>query len=150
MDTYADMAETIKKATDLYVETLSAAMKRLEGLQKQTGAEHRRLVEQWIRLTRMSLDGAIAVLEQGFALWEAQCRRLIGASTRTESGGAPPNPFEVWAESLRRAAATFAPAATTGDAWSAEVRKQVELVQQSLQEGLRAWQRLWEPPEAKS
>jgi hypothetical protein len=49
--------------------------------------------------------------------------------------------MEAWAENWRKATESFS---ASGD-WTEAARKQAESVQKTLQDGLRAWQRMWEP-----
>ena len=40
------------------------------------------LVENWLRVARMSKDGVITALEQGFKLWEREIRRTVSSAKR--------------------------------------------------------------------
>jgi hypothetical protein len=142
-ETISQIADAIRKATDAYGDTLNAAAKALGDLAKQaTGPERERIVEHWLRIARMSKDGFITALEQGFEIWERECRRMAasGASAAEKSR----NPMDAWAENWRKATETFTASFGSAD-WAQEARKQAEAVQKTLQEGLKAWQRLWEP-----
>jgi hypothetical protein len=88
----------------------------------------------------MSKDGIITAMEHGFELWEREMRRTAGAGGATSKGAS--NPMEAWAENLRKATEAFMGGAGN---WNEEARKQAETVQKILAEGIRAWQRLWEP-----
>lgn len=136
------IGEAIRKASEAYVEALTAVTRALAKLAAQTGAgpDRERMVENWLRVARMSKDGVIGALEQGFELWEREVRRMIAGG----AGAAPKaaNPIEAWADNWRKATEAF----TGSGPWGAEARKQAEAVQEMLQESLRAWQRLWEPP----
>jgi hypothetical protein len=57
--------------------------------------------------------------------------------------------MEAWAENWRKTLDAFTGASKLGEAWSEEARKQFELAQQAMQEGLRVWQRFWQPGERK-
>lgn len=145
MDNLSSIAEAIRKASEAYGEALAAAGKALENLAKQaSGADRDRIVEHWLRIARMSKDGVITALEQGFELWERECRRMA-ASGGTAGASAPRNPMEAWAENWRKAAEAFTAGTSGSSNWAEEARKQAEAVQKTLQEGMRAWQRLWEP-----
>ncbi len=85
----------------------------------------------------MSKDGMITALEQAYQYWEREVRRTAAGST---SAKPPPNPMDAWAENWRKATESF----TSGN-WSEEARKQAESVQKILTDGIRAWQRMWEP-----
>ncbi len=135
------IGEAIRKASQAYVEALSTVGKALQDIAAQSmeGTDRERLVENWLRVARMSKDGVVTALEQGFELWEREIRRIVGASIGGEAHKAS-NPMDAWAENWRKATGAFA-----GSGWGEEARKQAEAVQKTLQEGLRAWQRLWEP-----
>jgi hypothetical protein len=136
------IGEAIRKASEAYVEALTAVTKALTKLAAQSGAgpDRERLVENWLRVARMSKDGVVSALEQGFELWEREIRRMAAGGAAAAPKAA--NPMEAWAENWRKATEAFA----GSSAWGEESRKQAEAVQQMLQDGLRAWQRLWEPP----
>ncbi|MBE3605093.1 hypothetical protein IMX07_15900 [bacterium] len=140
-DTLAGIGEAIRKAAAAYADALSAVGKALQDVAgSAAGADRDRLVENWLRVARMSKDGVITALEQGFELWEREIRRTA-ALARSAGGERPSNPADVWAENWRRATEAFGNVGGWGD----EARKQAEAVQKTLQDGLRAWQRLWEP-----
>lgn len=150
METQSTFADAIRKTAEAYAEALSAVMNALEGMPKQGGEEHRRTAEQWLRMARMSKDSVVLAIDQGFDLWETQCRRAIGAphsgEPRAAPGDPPRNPMEAWAENWKKTVDAFTGTGQPGDAWSEAVRKQAEMAQQAWQEGLRAWQRLWPAP----
>ncbi len=54
------------------------------------------------------------------------------------------NPLDVWADNWKRTMDAFAASSHLGQAWSEAVWKQAQLVQQTMQEGLSAWQQLWQ------
>jgi hypothetical protein len=142
MDNVSGIAEAIRKATEAYAESLAAVTKALQNLASQTsGADRERVVENWLRLARMSKDGVVTALEHGFELWERECRRMASAPEGASAQGAS-DPMAAWAENWRKATEAFS-GSTSG--WSEEARKQAETVQKTLQDGMRAWQRLWEP-----
>jgi hypothetical protein len=141
MENLKGFAEAIRKASDAYIEALSAVGKALQdaAAQSMSGADRERLVENWLRVARMSKDGVLTALEQGFELWEREIRRMAEASKGGQSSKAS-SPMDAWTENWRKATEAFA-----GSAWGEEARKQAEIVQKTVQDGLRAWQRLWEP-----
>lgn len=145
-DNLFGISEAVRKASEAYVQALSTVTKALQGLASQASSTDRdKLVENWLRVARMSKDGIITALESGFQYWENEIRRNAAATRDTTSGaaGKAPNPMEAWAENWRIATEAF----TAGPAgsWPDELRKQSEAVQKSLQDGIRQWQRLWEP-----
>ncbi|HET8578013.1 MAG TPA: hypothetical protein VFO18_13015 [Methylomirabilota bacterium] len=148
MNAQATIPEAIKKTCEAYTEGLSTVMRALESLPREAGESHRRMVEQWLVLARTSKDSFIAALNQGFDLWERECRRAVGAPHATGAFGAWANPLEPWADTWRRTVETFTGGAMA-NAYSEAIRRQSDMVQQSLEESMRAWQRLWQPVERK-
>jgi len=146
MEPLPNFADAIRKTAEAYTEALSTVAKALPTLPAQDNEARRGQVDQWLRLARMSKDGVVTALDQGFELWERECRRLMGAPHAAGSAAQPANPMEAWAENWRKALEVFGAAGRPGDLWSDQARKQAELVQQTLQEGVRAWQRFWQPP----
>ena len=138
-----NVAETIRKTTEAYSQALATAMSLLAAA-PTTGGATSPAVEQWLRLARMTKDGLITAIEQGFELWEREYRRaMTGAST-----AAPPaaNPIEIWTENWRKALETMTATPKPADPWAEQARRQAETMQKTLQESLNAWQRLWAPP----
>jgi uncharacterized protein YukE len=141
-DNLSGIGDAIRKASEAYAEALGAVGKALQSLAGgAAGGDRDRLVENWLRVARMSKDGVITALEQGFELWEREIRRTV-ATAKGSAKHDSASPMDAWAENWRRATEAFSGGTgTLGE----EARKQAETVQKTLQEGLRAWQRLWEP-----
>ena len=144
MDGLPNFADAIRKMTEAYAEWFSI-MTRTPGLLPRDSGEMRRLAEQWLRLTRMIKDGTVTAIDQGFEVWERQVRQVLDALTAASSAPSG-TPMEAWAENWKKGLDAML---TGGATWSEEVRKQTELLQKTMQEGLLAWQRLWQPPERK-
>jgi hypothetical protein len=144
-DGFSAMSDAIRKASESYVQALTTVTKALQGLAGQAGgADRDRVIENWLRVARMSKDGIITALETGFQYWEAEIRRTAASAGGTASASAAgKNPMEAWAENWRRATEAFT--SGPGANWSEELRKQSEAVQKSLQEGIRQWSELWQP-----
>src|SRR5260370_8580855 len=125
MDNVSGIADAIRKATEAYTEALGTVTKALQNLASQRGgADRERVVENWLRLARMSKDGAVSALEHGFELWERECRRMAAAP-----GGAAAqetsDPMAAWAENCRKPTEPFtAPTPRLNE----EARKQAETV----------------------
>jgi hypothetical protein len=141
-DNLSGISDAIRKASAAYAEALAAVGKALQGLASgAAGGDRDRLVENWLRVARMSKDGVITGLEHGFELWEREIRRTVAAA-KSGSPNESSSPMDVWTENWRRATEAFTGGTgTLGE----EARKQAETIQKSLQDGLKAWQRLWEP-----
>ena len=137
-DTFSSFGEAIRKASEAYGEAISAVTRALQNIVGQaSGGDRERAVENWLRIARMSKDGIITAIEQGYEYWEREVRRTVGggAASRAQS-----SPMDAWTENWRKATEAF----TSGN-WNDEVRNQADNVQKILADGMRAWQRLWEP-----
>jgi gas vesicle protein len=136
-DNLSDIGEAIRKASEAYAEAIAAVSKALQNIAAQAGGGDRdRLIENWLRVARMSKDGMITAIEQAYEFWEREVRRTAtGNPSATRS-----NPMDALAENWRKATEAFA----SGN-WSQEARKQAQNVQKILSDGVRAWQRMWEP-----
>jgi len=143
------ISDVIRKASEALAETLSAVNKAVKDLTAQAGAgvDRDQMVESWLRAARMSKDGMVTALEQGFQWWERQVREQVRRTASAGGAGSEkkPNPMEAWAENWRKATESFG----ASGKWTEEARKQAESVQKTLQDGLRAWQRMWEPEKKK-
>jgi hypothetical protein len=136
-DNLSDIGEAIRRAGEAYAEAIAAVSKALRDIAARAGGSDRdRLVENWLRVARMSKDGMITAIEQAYEFWEREVRRGSASGPSAK----PSNPMDTWAENWRKATEAFA----SGN-WGEEARKQAESVQKILSDGIRAWQRLWEP-----
>jgi hypothetical protein len=137
-DNLSGIGDAIRQAGEAYAETIATLTKALlGGAEKAAGADRQPWVENWLRLARMSKDGMVTALEQGFEMWEREIRRM---TTTAKAEKAPSSPVEAWSENWRKAIDSFA-----SGAGNDEFRKQAEAVRNTLSDGMRAWQRLWEP-----
>jgi hypothetical protein len=136
-DNLSGIGDAIRMASEAYVEAMSAVGKALQDITSQAGGSDRdRLLENWLRVARMSKDGIITALEQAYEYWEREVRRTVTGSASAKLS----NPLDAWAENWRKATEAF----TSGN-WSEEARKQAESVQKIMADGIRAWQQIWEP-----
>jgi len=66
-DNLSGIGEAIRKASEAYAEAISIVSKALQNIGSQaSGADRERLVDNWLRMARMSKDGIITAMEQGF------------------------------------------------------------------------------------
>jgi hypothetical protein len=142
-DDFSGINEVIRKASEAFADTLSAVNRAVKDFTAQAGgaADREQMVETWLRAARMSKDGMVNALEQGFQWWERQVRDQVRRSGGAGGERHDANPMEAWAENWRKATEAFG----ASGKWTEEARKQAESVQKTLQDGLRAWQRMWEP-----
>jgi hypothetical protein len=145
MDGAPNVADAILRTTEAYTRALSMAMNFLATSSSREAAASP-VVEHWLRLARMTKDGVILAIEQGYALWERECRRALAGGAAPAPPPPPLNPIEAWTESWRKALDSLNAAARPDDPWAASARQQAETMQRMVQDGLTAWIRLWQPP----
>jgi hypothetical protein len=145
MNSTPNVAEAIIRTTEAYTRALSTAMSFLASTPPREAAASP-AAEQWLRLARMTKDGVVLAIEQGFAMWERECRRALAGGATPAPVSSLPNPIELWADGWRKALDSLNAAARPDDPWAAAARKQAETMQQMVQDGLAAWLRLWQPP----
>jgi len=124
-------------------EALAATMKAIADLPREGGQLHRQTVEQWLGMARANKGNFVAAVNQGFDIWERECRRLIGAPHQSGALPVGANPMEVWLENWQRAVAAMTAGSVPGEPYRELVRRQTELVQQALLDGVGAWRRRW-------
>jgi len=141
-DNLSGIGEAMRKASQAFADAIESVSKSIQSATAQgSGPDRERLVENWLRIARMSKDGMITAVEHGFEVWEREVRRMASSG---KEGDKAASPLEAWAENLRKATESIigsGAATNLGD----EARKQAESVQKAFAEGIRAWQRLWEP-----
>ena len=138
-DNFSGIGEAIRKASEAYAEAISAVSKALQNIATSaSGAERDRLIENWLRVARMSKDGIVTAIEHGFEMWEREVRRNAAAGGGAAKG--PASPMDAWAENWRKATEAFSGSGN----WGEDARRQMETVQKTLADGIKAWQRLWE------
>src|SRR2546428_11792292 len=126
MENDANVADPVRKTFEAYTEALSAVMKALEQLPKQGGHAQRQTVEQWLALARMSKESVVAAINQGFDLWERECRRLVGGPHFPGPASVLGAVIAALAESWRRTLGGFVPGGTAEDPWAERARRQAE------------------------
>jgi len=141
-DNLSGIGEAIRRAGEAFAEAITAMSKTVENVagKASAGPERDRLIENWLRIARMSKDGAMTAIEHGFEVWEREVRRLMTSGGQSQSAA---NPMEAWAENLRKATESLVGGNMAS--LSEEARKQAETVQKTVADGIRAWQRLWAP-----
>jgi len=94
-------SEAMRKASDAFADAIAAVSKTIQSAASQSGeADRDRLVENWLRIARMSKDGMVNAIEHGFEVWEREVRR---AATSGASAAKGTSPMEAWADNLRKA-----------------------------------------------
>lgn len=141
-DNLGGIGDAIRIAGEAFAEAISSMGKTVEDLTTKAtpGPDRDRMIENWLRIARMSKDGAITAIEHGFEVWEREVRRLATSGSATKSSA---NPMDAWADNLRKATESLLGGNVSN--LGEETRKQAESIQKTVADGIRAWQRLWEP-----
>jgi hypothetical protein len=151
-DTFESVNEAIKQANEAYTAAISTLTRAVQDLPNATPSSDREpLIENVVGLARMSKNAIITAIELGFELWERQVRQTsalgrpsssnrLAESAPAESNPVRSNPIEVWAENWRKATEAFVSSSA-----NEELRRQAQTMQSAFVEGIRVWQRLWQP-----
>ncbi|MGH7947632.1 MAG: hypothetical protein ACREQF_00185 [Candidatus Binataceae bacterium] len=153
MNGLTDIGNALRKMGEAYAQALSNMNAAAGELRDRPGEERNRTLEYWLRIARMSKDGFVAAIDQGFELWEREMRRALTAAPARKPAArrprrakkAPTNPLDAWTENLSKTAQSVREALESGELGT-RARKQAEQFANTLQDGLKAWQRLWQPP----
>jgi hypothetical protein len=153
MSGFTDVANALRKMGDAYVQALSNMNSAVADLRNRPGEDRNRALEYWLRVARMSKDGFVTAIDQGFELWEREMRRAITSTSAARSPKpprrarrskkAPVNPLEAWTENWTKASRSAIESLQSGELGD-RARKQAERFADTLQEGLKAWQRMWQ------
>ncbi|MGH7864679.1 MAG: hypothetical protein ACREQB_06795, partial [Candidatus Binataceae bacterium] len=77
MNGIADIGNALRKMGEAYAEAISNMSAAAGDLRERPGEERNRTLEYWLRVARMSKDGFVAAIDQGFERWEREMRRAL-------------------------------------------------------------------------
>src|SRR5258708_39213034 len=101
-DNLAGIGDAMRKAAEAFADAIGAVSKSIQSsAANSSGRDRERTIENWLRIARMSKDGAITAIEHGFELWEREVRRRAGAESAAKPSS---NPMDAFADNLRKAA----------------------------------------------
>ena len=145
------IGKVLRDITQAYVDALSTIGGAIGDLAKRRMPEGERQMERWIGVARAAKDGYVAVVDQGFAIWERQIRwtmaRAQSASAAKEpepEQKAPGSQIEAWLETWRNANESFMQSIRESGLGE-EALKQTRELRKTLEDGLKNLQRLWQP-----
>jgi len=144
MDEPTGIGKVVRDITQAYVEGLSTIGRAIGDLGLQRMPESERQIERWIGVARIAKDSYVAMIDQGFAIWERQIRRALG---RAHSGRGSESKREqqaynllgAWTSNWRDATEAFMDLLGSGGL-SEEARRQVDKFRKALEAGLKALQ----------
>ncbi len=144
------IGKVLRDITQAYVDGLSTIAGAIGDLAKRRIPEGERQMEHWIEVARTAKDGYVAVIDQGFAIWE---RRIRQTMARTQSSSARESKsdqkaagsqIEAWLETWRNANESFMQSIRESGLGE-EALKQTRELRKTLEDGLKNLQKLWQP-----
>lgn len=145
------IGKVLRDITQAYVDGLSAIGGAVGDLARRRIPDSERQMERWIGIARTAKDGYVAVVDQGFAVWERSIRQTMAraqsSSVAAESQAeqqAPAGQIEAWLEAWRNANESVMQSIRDSGLGEEALRQTREL-RQTLESGLKSLQKLWQP-----
>jgi hypothetical protein len=145
------IGKVLRDITQAYVDGLSTIGGAIGDLAKRRIPEGERQMERWIGVARAAKDGYVAVIDQGFAIWERQIRRTMARAQSSSAAKepeseqkAPGGQIEAWLDTWRNANESFMQSIRESGLGE-EALKQTRELRKTLEDGLKNLQKLWQP-----
>ena len=145
------IGKVLRDITQAYVDGLSTIGGAIGDLAKRRIPDSERQMEHWIGVARAAKDGYVAAIDQGFAVWERRIRQTMARAQSSSAGKesksgqkAPASQIEAWLAAWRNANESFMQSIRESGLGE-EALKQTRELRKTLEDGLKNWQKLWQP-----
>lgn len=148
MDESSGIGKVLRDITRAYEDGLSTIGSAINDLGKRRIPDAERQIERWIGMARAAKDGYVAAIDQSFATWEKQVRKMLTPS-KSESekedkpGKLPTSQLELWIEDWRLANEKFTESLRESGLGK-EAIKQAKEYRKTFEDGLKNLQKMWE------
>lgn len=147
MDEPSGIGKVLRDIARAYEDGLSTIGDAISDLGKRRIPDAERQIERWIGVARGAKDGYVAAVDQAFATWERQVRRVLApTSSQLESKSeskTPPSRLESWIEDWRKANEAFAQSLRESGLGK-ETLKQATEFRRSFEDGLKNLVKMWD------
>jgi hypothetical protein len=149
LDESSGIGKVLRDVTRAYEDGLSTIGSAINDLGKRRIPDAERQIERWIGMARAAKDGYVAAVDQSFATWEKQVRKMLTPSkSQSEKEGrseskAPTSQLESWIEEWRSANESFT-ASLRESGLGKEALKQAKEYRKTFEEGLKNLQKMWQ------
>jgi hypothetical protein len=149
MDESSGIGNVLRDIARAYEDGLSTIGGAISDLGKRRIPDAERQIERWIGVARAAKDGYVAAVDQAFASWERQVRKVLAPPrSQSESAGragskGPASQLESWIEEWRKANESFAQSLRESGLGK-EALKQAKEYRKTFEDGLKNLQKMWE------
>ncbi|MDB5108108.1 MAG: hypothetical protein JWM69_1049 [Candidatus Binatus sp.] len=149
MDESSGIGKLLRDLNQAYMDGLSTISSAISELGKRRIPDAERQIERWIGVARAAKDGYVASIDQGFAMWEKQIRKMLAPDrSKTEKetkrdANTPPNQLEAWLEEWKKANESFTHSLRESGLGE-EAMKQAKEFRKTFESGLKSLQKLWQ------
>ena len=149
MDESSGIGKVLRDVTRAYEDGLSTIGSAINDLGKRRIPDAERQIERWIGMARAAKDGYVAAIDQSFATWEKQVRKMLTPSkSHSEKEGrseskAPGSQLESWIEEWRSANESFTESLRESGLGK-EALKQAKEYRKTFEDGLKNLQKMWQ------
>lgn len=147
-DDSAGIGKLFNDVTRAYEDGLAAIGSAINDIGKRRIPESERQIERWIGVARAAKDGYVAVIDQGFKLWEQRIRKALTPEksepekeSRREQKTT--GQLDAWVEEWRKANETFM-RSVADSGIGEEALKQARELRKTVEGGLKNLQKLWQ------
>jgi hypothetical protein len=149
LDESSGIGKVLRDISRAYEDGLSTIGSAINDLGKRRIPDAERQVERWIGMARAAKDGYVAAIDQSFATWEKQVRKMLTPSkSHSEKEGkseskAPGSQLESWIEEWRSANESFTESLRESGLGK-EALKQAKEYRKTFEDGLKNLQKMWQ------
>ena len=148
MDESSGFGKVLRDITRAYEDGLSTIGDAIRDLGKRRIPDAERQLERWIGMARAAKDGYVAAVDQSFATWEKQVRKVLTpAGSRSEKEGQAESkttsPLESWIDEWRSANEAFTKSLRESGLGQ-EALKQAKEYRKTFEGGLKNLQEMWQ------
>jgi hypothetical protein len=144
VDESSGFGKVLRDITRAYEDGLSTIGDAIKDLGKRRIPDAERQLERWIGMARAAKDGYVAAIDQSFATWEKQVRKMLTpAGEKAEESKTSTSPLESWMEEWRTANEAFTKSIRESGLGQ-EALKQAKEYRKTFEDGLKNLQDMWQ------
>lgn len=144
MDESSGFNKVLRDITRAYEDGLSTIGAAIKDLGKRRIPDAERQVERWIGMARAAKDGYVAAIDQSFATWEKQVRKMMTpAPSQSGKESKESSPLESWIDEWRTANEAFTKSIRESGLGQ-EALKQARDYRKTFEDGLKNLEEMWQ------
>jgi hypothetical protein len=143
VDESSGFGKVLRDITRAYEDGLSTIGETIKDLSKRRIPDAERQVERWIGMARTAKDGYVAAIDQSFATWEKQVRKMLTPQSQPDKESKGSSPLESWLDEWRTANEAFTKSIRESGLGQ-EALKQAKEYRKTFEDGLKNLQDMWQ------